>query len=324
MAEISYLHDRKRRRDQRRIWAAVRAVMESDNHKRKLSGKKSKSRWGLFQKILSVFEIFLKLSGLYKNGYNNVYELETNRYRITSPLIPASFNDYSILHLSDLHIDSVPGFHEMLIEKIKQYPCNICFITGDLRRDTSGGFRNIIKPLKELSSGMDVPNGIYAVLGNHDTYLMECLEDNLELNFLINETLFIEKNGEKIAVTGTDDPFRYFTDQEIYALEQDIEGFKIALVHTSELAEVAAGSKYSLYLCGHTHGGQICLPGGKAVITHQMEGKSFIKGLWGINGMRGFTHKGCGVSGIPVRYNCPGEIVYFVLRHGEKESIEKL
>lgn len=54
-------------------------------------------------------------------------------------------------------------------------------------------------------------------------------------------------------------------------LPKKSDGFKIALIHTSELSDTASQNGYSLYLCGLTHAGQICLPGGIPLVTHQYE-----------------------------------------------------
>ena len=130
---------------------------------------------------------------------------------------------------------------------------------------------------------------------------------------LINESVEIEKDGQKILVTGTDDPFNYYTEQAMLCLETRGYDFKIALVHTSELAKIASANNYNLYLCGHTHGGQICLKEGFPLVSHQFEGKKFNQGLWKIGKMTGYTSRGAGVSGMPVRFNCPAEVTIITL-----------
>jgi predicted MPP superfamily phosphohydrolase len=131
-------------------------------------------------------------------------------------------------------------------------------------------------------------------------------ESGMEL--LVNESVEIIKDGQKILITGTDDPFNFYTESALLCLETKGYDFKIALVHTSELARAASANKYDLYLCGHTHGGQICIKEGIPVISHQFEGKQFHQGTWKIGSMTGFTSRGAGVSGMPVRFNCPAEV----------------
>ncbi len=300
--------------EKRKIWKASRAILETDNYKRKRSGKKSKSRWSLFVRILSLIEFFLKLFGLYKIGYKNAKNIEIKEVSLNYSNLPKEFDGYKLLHLTDLHIDSIPGLEHIIIEKIKDLKYDLCVMTGDYRKSTFGSFKNILKPIYRLTQYINASDGTFAILGNHDTYLMSDYEEKINIELLVNESTEIKRGDEKIIITGTDDPFRYFTDQAIIALEKSKKGFKIALVHTTELSDVAAENGYDLYLCGHTHGGQICLPGGKPLITHQFEGKGYYKGLWNHNGMKGYTSKGCGVSGLNVRFNCPGEITLITLK----------
>ena len=96
-------------------------------------------------------------------------------------------------------------------------------------------------------------------------------------------------------------------------LEASPDGFKIALIHSPELYDLAEENGFSLYLAGHTHGGQITLANQKPIITHLHNGKQFARGLWHHNKMIGYTSNGAGTSGIPIRFNTRGEIIVFTL-----------
>ena len=85
-------------------------------------------------------------------------------------------------------------------------------------------------------------------------------------------------------------------------------------MHSAEVADDADEAGYSLYLCGHTHGGQICLPGGRPLVTHLKRCRHAARGLWRQGGMTGYTSCGLGVSDLPVRFNTRGEIVLITLR----------
>jgi len=309
------------RKDKRIIWAATRSVLENVGFTHKRSGKKSKSHWDLFIRLLKVFSFLLKITGYYARGYGNAKTIRVNELSLTFANLPASFNGFRILHLTDLHIDSMPGFVSIVTDKIKGLKFDICLLTGDYRRDISGSFSQILKPVKILSKYIQAPYGTFAVLGNHDTYLMARYEQESGMELLINESVEIVKEGQKILITGTDDPFNFFTEPALLCLETRGYVFKIAIVHTSELARVASENKYDLYLCGHTHGGQICLKEGSPLISHQFEGKQFNHGKWKIGTMTGYTSKGAGVSGIPVRFNCPAEITILTLF--TEESVHK-
>ncbi|MEI6050036.1 MAG: metallophosphoesterase [Bacteroidota bacterium] len=309
----NFIDDPERRKEKHLIWAATRSVLENVGFLRNKNGKKSKSRWDLFVRLLNIFAVLLKITGYYGKGYGNARSINVSRITLKYSNLPAAFNGFRILHLSDLHIDNIPGFASIINDKIKKLEFDICFLTGDYRKDLSGSITHILKPFKILSKYIKAAYGTFAVLGNHDTFLMAQYEKQVGLELLLNESVEIENDGQKILVTGTDDPFNYYTEQAMLSLETKGYDFKIALVHTSELAKVAAANKYDLYLCGHTHGGQICLKEGIPIISHQFEGKRFNHGQWKIGKMIGYTSRGVGVSGIPVRFNCPAEITLFTL-----------
>ncbi len=302
------------RKEKRLIWAVNRSVMENIGLIHKQSGKKSKSHWNLFLALLKIFAFLLKLTGHYRKGYGNAKTITVNEIAMEYPNLPAAFEGFRILHLSDLHIDSIPGFTAFLVDKVKALEFDICLLTGDYRRDILGSFSHILKPLRILSKNIQAPFGTFAVLGNHDTYLMAQYEPDSGMQLLINESVEISKDEQKILITGTDDPFNYYTDAALLSLDTPDYDFKVAMVHTPELAKAAARNKYDLYLCGHTHGGQICLTEGVPLLSHQFEGKQFNHGLWRIGGMTGYTSRGAGVSGLPMRFNCPAEVTVITLK----------
>jgi hypothetical protein len=79
----------------------------------------------------------------------------------------------------------------------------------------------------------------------------------------------------------------------------------------------AAHADYDLMLCGHTHGGQICLPGGVPLLTDADSPRSIARGAWRYHGMIGYTSVGAGTSIVDVRLNCPPEITLHRLRRAE-------
>ena len=295
--------------DERKIiWASTRSFLEIDDYKHRRNGGKRKSYWTLFERLLHVFSFFLKAVGLYEKGRNNALNIVVNKIKIGFLNLPDSFNGYKILHLTDLHLDSTKGVEDAIIKKIENLEYDLCVMTGDYRNRTHGNFKQILLPMEKLVKTINSKDGILAVLGNHDTYQLVNYMEEMGIRVLTNETVTIYRKGEHIAVTGIDDPSNYYTEQITAALEEKTLDFKIVLAHSPEIYDTAADNGYSLYLCGHTHGGQICLPGGIPVFTHLRTGRSYCKGAWSYAGMKGYTSSGCGTSGIPVRFNCHSEI----------------
>lgn len=292
----------------RLIWAMVRAQLEADNFKHRKYGEKRKRHWSLFEFLIKIFGHLLSFTPLYRVGYRNASNIILNRVNLAFPDLPASFHGYRLLHMTDLHIDFIPGAEQVLCDLISTIDADLCAITGDFREKISGGFKSILDPMRKAVGSTTTADGIAAVLGNHDSYQMVDPFEEMGIRVLANETVDLIRGGDRIRITGLDDPYYYYTDQAIRALEETSDGFKIALVHTPAMFDAAADNGYRLYLCGHTHGGQICLPGGIPIILHLRYGRKYYRGLWHFNGMTGYTGQGSGTVGIPLRFHTNSEI----------------
>ena len=264
------------------------------------------------------FSLFLKVGPFYRLGNQNARNVVVNYYEFIFKNLPPIFDGYRIIQLTDLHFDCIPGIEKILVEKLSDLKYDFCVITGDYREQTHGGYKQILQPMKETIDSIKNNDGIVAILGNHDTYLMVDDFEKMGIRVLVNETIRINRKGDYINITGVDDPSTYYTDSALIAMEQDVAGFKVLLAHSPELYDLAQKNNYHLYLTGHTHGGQICLPGGVAIVTHLKNGKKYYKGVWHVNGMTGLTNQGCGASGIPVRFNTQSEIAHITLRCNKK------
>jgi uncharacterized protein len=90
--------------------------------------------------------------------------------------------------------------------------------------------------------------------------------------------------------------------------------FSILLSHTPEVYQQAAHAEFDLLLSGHTHGGQICLPGRIPLSLDSVLPRRFGAGPWRYHDMQGYTSVGAGCSIVPARFNCPPEITIHYLR----------
>jgi predicted MPP superfamily phosphohydrolase len=153
-----------------------------------------------------------------------------------------------------------------------------------------------------------------AVLGNHDPVEMVQALEPLGFDTLVNRSVTLTRNGQSLRITGLDDVHSFYTSAARRALDQPHEGFRIALVHSAEMADHAAAAGVGLYLCGHTHGGQICLPGGRPVFTQLVRCRHGAAGLWRHGDMVGYTSPGLGVSPPTVRFNSRGGAALITLR----------
>ena len=126
---------------------------------------------------------------------------------------------------------------------------------------------------------------------------------------LLNECEAISRGDEAIFLAGIDDAHYYRVDNiEKAASEIPVNGFSILLSHTPEIYRQAAHAGFDLLLSGHTHGGQICLPGSIPITLDSVLPRHMGSGPWKYRDMVGYTSVGVGSSIVAVRINCLPEI----------------
>jgi len=133
----------------------------------------------------------------------------------------------------------------------------------------------------------------------------------------MNEMVPLEREQARIYLAGVDDA-HYYKVHNLHRAGDDIPagGISLLLSHTPEIWREAAHAGYDMFLCGHTHGGQICLPGGIPVTLDSDCPRRLGKGSWQVNGMQGYTSPGAGTSVLNVRLNCPPEVTLHTLTRG--------
>jgi len=255
----------------------------------------------------SLFTHVLKLTGLYWLGIRNTERIEVRRNRINLAPLPAAFDGFTILHLSDLHVDMNLGAMQRMIELIASLEYDICVLTGDFRGRAFGPFEATLLEMARVRSQLS--ESVYGVLGNHDTVRMLPELEAMGIRMLMNESETIARGNQRIHLAGVDDAHYYRTDN----LEKAASGippgeFSILLSHTPEIYKRAAFAGFKLFLSGHTHGGQICLPGSIPVTLSSDLPRRMGAGRWSYRTMIGYTSVGAGSSVVPLRFNCPPEI----------------
>jgi predicted MPP superfamily phosphohydrolase len=301
--------------DARQAWAANRLWMETSNLKTRRWGGKGPHHWYALLAATRAFDWVLRAARQHERGYRNACDLAVRDLEHELDRLPPVFDGFSILHLSDLHLDGMPELVDIILAELGDRTFDLCVLTGDYRTELHGPIGDVMRSLRRLVTGLHPRLGTLGILGNHDDCHMVAPLEEMGVRMLLNESVTIERAGSQILVVGTDDVHYYYTDQALHALERAADApFSIGLVHSPELYDVASRMGIDLYLCGHTHGGQICLPGGFPIITHLSRGRRYFRGVWQHGAMRGVTHCGIGTSGIPVRFNTRGEILIHHLR----------
>ncbi|HFD88059.1 MAG TPA: metallophosphoesterase [Gammaproteobacteria bacterium] len=270
--------------------------------------------------IHAVIRATLRLSFLHERGRRNALKLACTENDISLPHLPEAFDGFKLLHLSDLHLDVNEHMAGALIERISDLDYDICVITGDFRAKTYGPYEHAMAAMKRVRRVLKDP--VYSILGNHDSIEMVPGLEGMGIHVMLNESAVIERNGELLYLAGIDDPHYYKAHNLEKAAEAVPEdAVSILLSHSPETYQHAAHAGFDVFFCGHTHGGQICLPGGWPLMCNAKAPRSVCNGAWKYKKMQGYTSKGSGASVVDVRYNCPPEVTVHTLRRAEAVAL---
>ena len=249
-----------------------------------------------------LIDLALRLSLTWRRGRRNAAQVVLRHNKVRSHRLPAAFDGFTILHLSDLHADISEQALARAADLVVGLAYDICVLTGDFRGRTHGGFAAALRVMRGLVGGLTAP--AYGVLGNHDTVRMLPALEEMGLRVLMNECDKLERGDARIHLAGVDDAHFYRVDSiEKAAASIPRDEFAILLSHTPEVYRQAAHAGFDLMLSGHTHGGQICLPGRIPVTLDADLPRRLGAGAWRHHGMQGYTSVGLGTSVVPARFN---------------------
>lgn len=262
-----------------------------------------------------ILKFGLQAMGLYRRGVENALSPVLRRLVLRLAKLPAAFDGFRLLHLSDFHIDENEPLAGRIVSLVSGLEADLCVFTGDYRFDVKGPCGAVYEPMRRVVASIRSGDGILGVLGNHDAAEIAFALEEMGVRMLVNEAVEIRRRGESIWVAGIDDPFDYRCDDLPAALANVPEdAFQILLAHTPDRYEQAARRGVNLYLCGHTHAGQIRLPLVGSIKHNSKTPREYSFGHWAARQMQGYTTAGIGCSALPVRYNCPPEAVLIELR----------
>ena len=249
----------------------------------------------------------LLVTGLYWRGLSNAKEVQLRHNFISSPKLPKSFDGFTVLQLSDLHVDMNKDAMGRVENLVKEAAYDICVLTGDFRGKTFGPFDATLEGMASIRGALKGP--VYGVLGYHDTIVMVPGLEEMGIRMLLNEREVIVRGDQRINLAGIDDAHFYRMDNiEKAATGIPDDEFSMLISHTPEIYRQAAHAGFDVLISGHTHGGQICLPGGIPITLDSVLPRRMGSGSWKYREMVGYTSAGAGSSVVPVRFNCPPEI----------------
>lgn len=246
------------------------------------------------------------------------------RVTIAPTGLPAALDGYAICQLSDLHRGPLvsEAFLRQAVDLANSLRPDLTVVTGDFVSDHS----RFAVSCGAALSGLQAADGVYGVLGNHDYWNddPEAVSATIQrsgIQLLTNRSVTLRRWGTAWSLCGVDDWWAGRPDLEAAQADVPNRAFKLLLCHEPDPVEEAALRGFSLQLSGHTHGGQLLLPGRRPLITPDY-GHKYPIGLRQVPGTatQVYTNTGLGVIFPPIRINCPPEVTLITLRAGQGHS----
>ncbi|MBW2453002.1 MAG: metallophosphoesterase [Deltaproteobacteria bacterium] len=229
-----------------------------------------------------------------------------------------AFDGYRIAQLSDLHVGSLcpPTWAERWVRIVNELDVDAVALTGDYVSSGVTFHQAIAAALGRLQAR----DGVFAVMGNHDYFgdgepLMTLLREG-GVVLLRNEHVTVERNGDHFCLAGVDDRFTERTDIAAALAGRDPDLPLIVLVHDPTAFLPLADRGAALVLCGHTHWGQLAVPGASRRFNYARLSQPFCAGRYERRGAQLYVTPGLGTTGPPLRIGTWPEITVLRLRAG--------
>ncbi len=251
------------------------------------------------------------------SAFDTTTALEVIRRDIVVPGLPPEFDRLTILQASDLHYDPRTGltaYLEEVADIANGLSPDIVVFTGDFINSPRHIRRSV-----ELHDRFHARLGSYAVLGNHDYWtrperVIEAIGRS-RIVYLGGQRRTFTRNGRSLILAGTDAPWDGMAPDWRQLLRKGSADALVLLAHAPEVAADAARHGANLILCGHTHGGQACLPLAGAVVVPGRHGHRWVSGVYDIGADCVMNvSRGIGVSTGGFRVLCPPELTLLRLR----------
>ena len=279
----------------------------------------------------------IPFSGYIYGMIRGKYDFRIHKQEIFFPELPQAFDGFTITQISDLHVGSFDKFAKHILEncvdKILSLQSDILFFTGDVVNSRATEMDGWYDVFSKLNS----PMGVYSILGNHDygdyaqwpseeakaenLQKVKNIHRDLNLRLLLNEHTTLERNGEKIYLTGVENwgkgGFQKFGDIHKAAEGIPFDAFHILLSHDPSYWDAGIlKEEYPphLTLSGHTHGFQM----GIETQLFRFSPSRFVYKQWAGLYQTGkhfiYVNRGLGTVGYPGRIGIWPEITQITLR----------
>ena len=268
---------------------------------------------------------FLKLvlaagvGGAMGTGYARAVEptwVAIETIQVPMPRLAAAFHGYRVAQISDLHMGDWMDRARLaeVVALINKQGADLIAITGDF---VSGRAGRVAPDLIAGLRGLRAPDGVVAVLGNHDhwanTAVMQRVLRDSNIRELRNTVHTLERGRAQFHLAGVDDVCVKRDRLDRVLARLPATGAALLLAHEPDFAdEAAATGRFDLQISGHSHGGQVALPLIGPLSLPEL-GRKYPRGRYQVGGMTLYTNRGIGMVKIHLRFNCRPELTVFTL-----------
>jgi predicted MPP superfamily phosphohydrolase len=252
------------------------------------------------------------------------HELEVTQRSFFLRRLPPAFHGFRIVQFSDIHLEQFTEefFLRHVVDTANSLQADLMLVTGDfisrgplpasVALATAGRCAQIL-------AGLTCPER-YGVLGNHDANINpRVIRNHMEANglpLLVNQHVRIERQGQHIFLGGLDD-IAWGQPNVSESVPAAPDAPVILMCHEPDFADDIAthqrGPLVDLILSGHTHGGQVRLPG-LPPVGLPLLGRIYVQGHFLVGSSQLYVNRGIGTVGLPFRLNCKPEITVLTLR----------
>lgn len=244
---------------------------------------------------------------------------EVNHLDVAVAGLPQALQHLRIVHITDLHLTGrwMPA-HSRLVERLQAHPPDLILFTGDFV-DHIFDHRPALPVLERFVSQLPSRLGKFAITGNHDGDLLGPHLGRLGVNYIDRRYVVLDSGDAAIELVGLPGVRRRNFDPGFIAgIPPRRAGVpRIVLSHFPDHVTLIQPLRADVMLAGHTHGGQVCLPNRRPLVTHDSLPKAMARGAHRVGSTLLVVNRGFGTTRWPIRVFCPAEVIELRLVRGE-------